>query len=140
MMAPRTKKLLMIVIATITGLAMFALAWYAAEYVAKIARRGRVTPALQAPLYLTYIWVVFGFALTGIQYLLTAIKNLQLEDPDVYISYSTIDQYEDPEVAEVMHLYNQDHDNPLDDTPLDKKASTDGDTPDSLNTQKEARS
>jgi len=109
MLPARPKKILMIAIASLTAVAMFILAWYAAEYVAKIARRGRVTPALQAPLYLTYIWVVFGFALTGIQYLLTAIKNLQLSDPDVYISYSTVDQYEDPEIAEVMHLYNQDH-------------------------------
>jgi len=133
MLPDRPKKLLMVVIAAVTAFAMFVLAWYAAEYVAKIARRGRVTPALQAPLYMTYIWVVFGFVLTGIQYLLTAIKNLQLSDPDVYISYSTVDQYEDPEVAEVMHLYNQDHDNSPDDT-----TATDSPTP--LNTQKEARS
>lgn len=105
----RSKKLMMILIASTTAVAMFILAWYAFEYVAKIARRGRVTPALQAPLYMTYVWVVVGFALTGIQYVLTVVKNLNLADPDVYISYTTIDQYEDPEISEVMHLYQQDH-------------------------------
>lgn len=105
----RAKKLMMIMIASLTAVAMFILAWYAFEYVAKIARRGRVTPALQVPLYMTYIWVVVGFALTGIQYVLTMVKNLNLMDEDVYISYTTVDQYEDPEVSEVMHLYKQDH-------------------------------
>lgn len=110
MLPDRFKKLLMILIAILTAIVMFVLAWYAFEYVAKIARRGRVTPALQAPLYLTYIWVVVGFVLTGIQYLLTALKNLNLADSDVYISFTEIDRYEDPDVAEVLHLYKQDHD------------------------------
>lgn len=112
MISDRYKKLLMILIAALTAVVMFVLAWYAFEYVAKIASRGRVTPALQVPLYLTYIWVVVGFVLTGIQYLLTMVKNFDLADPDVYISFSTVDAYEDPEIAEVMHLYNQDHELP----------------------------
>lgn len=105
----RARKLLMILIAAVTAVAMLALAWYAFEYVAKIARRGRVTPALQFPLYLTYVWVVLGFLVTGIQYLLTVFRNLDLADTDVYISYSTVDAYEDPEISEVMQFYNQDH-------------------------------
>ncbi|MEH6628970.1 MAG: TRAP transporter small permease [Motiliproteus sp.] len=114
MISERHKKLLMILIAALTAVVMFVLAWYAFEYVAKIASRGRVTPALQVPLYLTYIWVVVGFVVTGIQYLLTMVKNFDLADPDVYISFTTVDAYEDPEIAEVMHLYNQDHDLPQD--------------------------
>ncbi|MEH6578021.1 MAG: TRAP transporter small permease [Amphritea sp.] len=109
MLADKHKKILMIFIAALTALVMFVLAWYAFEYVAKIARRGRVTPALQAPLYLTYVWVVVGFVITGIQYVLTVVKNLNLADPDVYISFTEIDTYEDPDVAEVLHLYNADH-------------------------------
>ncbi len=109
MLSPRVKKILMILIALLTAAVMAVLAWYAFEYVAKIARRGKVTPSLQFPLYLTYIWVIVGFAVTAIQYLLTAIRNLDLSDEDVYISYTTVDEYDDPEIAEVMHLYNQDH-------------------------------
>lgn len=109
LLSARYKKLLMVVIASLTAVAMFTLAWYALEYVTKLASRGRVTPALQFPLYLTYIWVVLGFAVTGIQYVLTAFKNLNLSDEDVYISFTTVDAYLDPEIAEVMHLYQQDH-------------------------------
>jgi len=131
MLPARSKKLLMILIAAVTAVAMFILTWYAFEYVAKIARRGRVTPSLQIPLYLTYVWVVAGFAVTGIQYLLTVVKNLNLADSDVYISYTTVDQYEDPEISEVLHLFEQDH-------KLDQPASS----AQALNTNKtgEARS
>ncbi|ANG65004.1 C4-dicarboxylate ABC transporter substrate-binding protein [Marinobacterium aestuarii] len=122
----RARKLLMILIAAVTAVAMLALAWYAFEYVAKIARRGRVTPALQFPLYLTYIWVVLGFLVTGIQYLLTVFRNLDLADTDVYISYSTVDAYEDPEISEVMHLYNQDH--PAEDDTGQASANNDNNT------------
>lgn len=112
LLGDRPKKLLMILIAALTAAVMFILAWYAFEYVAKIARRGRVTPALQLPLYLTYVWVVIGFAVTGIQYVLCMVKNFDLADADVYISFTEVDTYEDPEIAEVMHLYNQDHQSP----------------------------
>lgn len=112
LLGDRPKKLLMILIAALTAAVMFILAWYAFEYVAKIARRGRVTPALQLPLYLTYVWVVIGFAVTGIQYLLCMVKNFDLADTDVYISFTEVDTYEDPEIAEVMHLYSQDHQAP----------------------------
>lgn len=109
LLSVRNRKRLMGIIATLTAVAMFILAWYSLEYVSKLASRGRVTPSLQIPLYLTYIWVVLGFTMTGIQYVLTAFRNLDLSDEDVYISFSEVDEYLDPEIAEVMHLYNQDH-------------------------------
>lgn len=102
MLAPRYKRWFMIVIALVTAATMLVLAWYALEYVQKIARRGRVTPALQVPLYLTYFWVSIGFLLAAIQYLLTALKNFGLDDNSVYISYSTLDSYDDPELAELL--------------------------------------
>lgn len=46
MLSPRWKKYFMITIALVTAITMLILAWYALEYVQKIARRGRVTPAL----------------------------------------------------------------------------------------------
>ncbi len=87
------RKILMIVIAALTSLVMFVLAWYSYRYVADVASQGRVTPSLQIPLYWTYIWVPIGFAITGIQYLLTVVRNLR--EPDVYISYEQIDSYEE---------------------------------------------
>jgi TRAP-type C4-dicarboxylate transport system permease small subunit len=110
LLAPRYKRYFMIVIALVTATTMLILAWYALEYVQKIARRGRVTPALQIPLYLTYFWVAIGFLLASIQYLLTAIKNFGLEDNSVYISYSTLDSYDDPELAEILQNTPQTND------------------------------
>ena len=94
-LSDRGRKLLMILIATVTSLVMFVLAYYSYEYVARLAKLGKVTPSMQIPLYLTYIWVPIGFVITGIQYLLTAFKNLQ--SPDIYISYEQIDSYEEVE-------------------------------------------
>lgn len=95
----RLRKVLMIVIAIVTSVMMAILAWYALQYVIKVASRGRVTPALQVPLYLTYVWVVLGLALTSLQYLFTALRNLDFSEPDVYISYVEVDSYDDPEAV-----------------------------------------
>jgi C4-dicarboxylate transporter DctQ subunit len=89
----KRRKVLMIVIATITGAVMFWLSWISFEYVQTVAQSAKVTPALRVPLYLTYLWVPFGFFLTGIQYLLTVLKNVQA--PGVWISWEQIDAYEE---------------------------------------------
>lgn len=89
----RNRKILMILIATVTSAMMFVLAYYSYEYVSRVARLGKVTPALQVPLYLTYIWVPIGFAITGLQYALTVVSNLR--HPDIYISYEEIDSYDE---------------------------------------------
>ncbi len=106
---PRARKLLMIVIAAVTAAVMLVLAWYALEYVQRTAARGKVTPALQVPLYLAYIPVVLGFTLSGVQYLLTVLRNLDLHDPRVFASFSAVDEYEDPELAHVLR-HDRDHD------------------------------
>ncbi|AEV37455.1 TRAP dicarboxylate transporter, DctQ subunit [Pseudovibrio sp. FO-BEG1] len=95
----KMRKILMILITIMTATMMAILTWYAVEYVAKVASRGRVTPALQVPLYLTYIWVVIGLALATLQYLLTALRNLNLAEEEIYVSYLEVDSYEDPETA-----------------------------------------
>jgi TRAP-type C4-dicarboxylate transport system permease small subunit len=92
-LSDRGRKAMMIVIAACTAAVMFLLAWYAYQYVANVAERGRVTAALRVPLYLTYLWVPLGFFITGIQYTLTVVRNLT--SPDVWISYSEKDVYED---------------------------------------------
>jgi TRAP-type C4-dicarboxylate transport system permease small subunit len=101
-LSARNQKILMIFIAATTAAILFVLAWYAYEYVEKVYRRGRMTPALQFPLYLTYIWVIVGFVIAGIQYVLTAIKNMDLSDPRVFISYTTEDMYEDPDIHDAL--------------------------------------
>lgn len=105
----KARKALMIVIAATTSVMMATLAWYAFEYVQKVASRGRITPSLQIPLYLTYVWVVIGLALTSVQYLLTAIRNLNFAEEDIYVSYNEIDSYEDPETAAAVSRHNADN-------------------------------
>ncbi len=91
----RGRKVLMILICVITAAVLFVLAWYSYGYVARVAKLGKVTPALQVPLYLTYIWVPIGFLITGIQYCLAVVRNLR--EPEVYMSYEHMDTYEDVE-------------------------------------------
>ncbi|MCG7521462.1 TRAP transporter small permease [Ruegeria sp. Ofav3-42] len=103
----KMRKGLMVVITATTAVVMAVLAWYALEYVQKVASRGRITPALQLPLYLTYVWVVVGLTLAAFQYLLTAIRNLNFAEEDVYVSYLEVDSYEDPETAAAIQRYEE---------------------------------
>jgi TRAP-type C4-dicarboxylate transport system permease small subunit len=89
------RKVVMVVICLITAAAMFTLAWYAYWYVVSVANTGRIAPSLRIPVYVTFVWVPIGFVITGIQYLLTAVANLTR--PDVYISASIVDSYDESE-------------------------------------------
>ncbi len=93
---PRTRKLLMIVIALITAIFMFGLCYYAFNYIVTQAGRGRVLPSLQIPVWITLIWVPIGFFMTGMQYLLTAIKNVI--EKDIYLSTAVLEGYEETEL------------------------------------------
>jgi C4-dicarboxylate transporter, DctQ subunit len=92
-LSERGRKVMMILVAAVTAAVLFVLAYYSFEYVMRVAKLGKVTPSLQVPLYLTYIWVPLGLVMTGIQYLLTVVKNLQADQ--VYISYEQVDAYEE---------------------------------------------
>lgn len=89
----RARKILMVVIALTTGAVMFWLAWLSLGYVGSVAASGKVTPALRVPLYLTYLWVPFGFFITGVQYMLTVLRNLR--DEGVWVSWEQVDAYEE---------------------------------------------
>lgn len=93
-----SRKLLMIVIALVTSLAMFALCYFSIRYIGKVATSGRVLPALQIPVWWIFVWVPIGFFVTGTQYLLTAIKNIM--EKDIYLSTHVLEGYDETE-AEV---------------------------------------
>ena len=95
----RGRKALMTVICVVTGLTMLALAWYAWSYVATVAASGRVFPALQVPIWWAYVWVPIGFAVTGLQYLMGAVRNLT--ERDIYLSATTVDSYDDVDEQQV---------------------------------------
>lgn len=89
------RKALMIVIALFTSLVMFFLLYYSIIYILDMYSKGRVLPSTGLPIWIIYVWAPLGFLITGIQYLLTAIKNLTSRD--VYLSTSVLDGYKDTE-------------------------------------------
>ena len=91
----KPRKALMIFIALVTALAMFALCYFSISYIGKVMSSGRVLPALQIPVWWIFVWVPIGFFVTGAQYLLTAIKNVI--EKDIYLSTTVLEGYEDTE-------------------------------------------
>ncbi|WP_444678975.1 TRAP transporter small permease [Halomonas sp. E19] len=89
------RRALMILICLFTALVMFVLCYYSIGYIQTLYSRGRVLPSLSIPVWMIYLWVPIGFAITGIQYLLTAFKNLTSRD--VYLSTHVVDGYKDTE-------------------------------------------
>lgn len=89
------RKILMIVIALFTSVVMFFLCYHSYGYIETLYSRGRILPALGFEIWWIYIWAPVGFAITGIQYFLTAIKNFTSED--VYLSTGVVDGYADSE-------------------------------------------
>lgn len=89
----RARKVLMIVMALATAALLFVLAFHAARYAINTWRIGSVTPALRMPLGLIYATAPLGLALGGVQYLLTAARNLI--EREVYESFTHRDDYED---------------------------------------------
>lgn len=94
-MSPPARKTLMIVISLTTAVFMFGLCWYSVSYIDTQMGRGRVLPALQIPVWVPLIWVPVGFFMTGMQYALTAIKNIVSKD--IYLSTSVLEGYDDEE-------------------------------------------
>lgn len=92
----KPRKVLMITIAIVTSLAMFALCYFAVGYIAKVQTSGRVLPALQIPVWWIFVWVPIGFFVTGTQYLMTAIKNMI--EKDIYLSTNVLEGYEETEL------------------------------------------
>lgn len=93
---PGPRKALMVLIALVTAVFMFALCYYAIGYIGTQAGRGRVLPSLQIPVWWTLLWVPVGFFMTGLQYGLTAIKNLV--EKDIYLSTSVLEGYDEEEI------------------------------------------
>ena len=92
---PKGRKVLMIFIALFTSAVMFFLCYHAYGFVETMYSRGRILPALGFEIWWIYVWAPVGFAITGIQYLLTAIKNFTSKD--IYLSTGVIDGYADSE-------------------------------------------
>ncbi|WP_018405340.1 TRAP transporter small permease [Marinobacter gelidimuriae] len=92
------RKALMIIIALFTAAMMFFLCYHSYGYIVTLYDRGRILPALGIDIWMIYVWAPIGFAVTGIQYVLTAVKNLTSKG--VYLSTGVVDGYAETE-AEV---------------------------------------
>jgi TRAP-type C4-dicarboxylate transport system permease small subunit len=92
-MPANMRKVLMIVMASVTSLFMFFLSFYSYRYVLEVYESGRILPALGIPVFYIYLWVPIGFILTGLQYAFTVVKNLR--ENDVYLSTRVKDGYAD---------------------------------------------
>ena len=79
--------------ALITALLLFVLAFHATRYAWNTWQIGTVTPALRIPLGLIYATAPVGLALGGVQYVLTAMRNIA--EHDVYESFTQKDEYDD---------------------------------------------
>jgi C4-dicarboxylate transporter DctQ subunit len=93
---PPARKGFMVLIATVTAITMFALCYFSIGYITKVAVSGRVLPSLQLPVYWIFLWVPIGFFMTGLQYALTAVKNLT--GKDIYLSTRVLEGYDEDEL------------------------------------------
>lgn len=89
------RKWMMVFISFVTAMVMFALTVFSVRYIGSVADSGRILPSLQIPVWWIFLWVPLGLAVTGIQYLFTALKNLVAKD--VYLSTQVLDGYDDDE-------------------------------------------
>ncbi|MZR63497.1 TRAP transporter small permease [Alcanivorax sp. DP30] len=91
----QVRRVMMVIISFVTCAVMFFLCWYSVSYIHSVYSTGRVLPTLGFPIYVIYLWVPVGLTVTGIQYLMTGIKNIVSRD--VYLSTSVLDGYEEQE-------------------------------------------
>ena len=73
----KSRKILMIIIVSITSICMFFLSYYSLVYIFDIYESGRILPALGIPVFYIYVWVPIGFFITALQYAFTIVKNIQ---------------------------------------------------------------
>ncbi|WP_456269305.1 TRAP transporter small permease [Kushneria sp. AK178] len=85
------RKALLMLICLGTALLMFYFSYKSIEYVITIHDRGRTSASLQMPLWIVYLALPIGFALAGIQYVLTLVRNLT--SPGIWRSLTEREDY-----------------------------------------------
>jgi TRAP-type C4-dicarboxylate transport system permease small subunit len=84
MVSNKYKKLATCVISIVSSGAMTYIAYLAFQYVLSVKKLGRVTPALQIPMYMIYAVVPIGFLLAAVEYLRTFVFNVK--EKDLYLT------------------------------------------------------
>lgn len=78
------KKPYIYVTSTISTVLLLWLGYLGTLYVLRIMESGRITPSLQFPMWILYIFVPLGFFLASLQYLVTIVVNIQ-DKEHIYI-------------------------------------------------------
>lgn len=89
----RTRKTLLVFICVISGALMLFLAWHAWDYVSNVRAVGRTSSALNIAIWIPYLIAPIGFLLAGIQYWLTAARNLTSNQ--LYRSFTELEGYDE---------------------------------------------
>lgn len=89
----RIRKALLVCICAVSGSLMLFLAWHAWGYVISVRAVGRISSALSIPIWIPYLIAPIGFALAGIQYWLTVLRNLT--SSRLYRSFTELEGYDD---------------------------------------------
>lgn len=89
----KARKGLLLIISIGTAVLMFYFAWESLLYTLDIYERGRVSSTLRLPQWIVIASMPFGFALAGIQYSLTTVRNIISDD--IYRSFTEKEQYSD---------------------------------------------
>ena len=74
-----------------TAIVLATLAWYAATYILRVQGLGRVTPAMQFPMWITLVWLPLGLGIAALQFVLAAIANLRSKE-DAYLAQHVREQ------------------------------------------------
>jgi TRAP-type C4-dicarboxylate transport system permease small subunit len=93
LMPPKMEKVFVFVISAVSAGVLFFLAYYSYKYVLQMRMLGQKTAALQVPFWTFNLIVPIGFALAGIQYVRTILKNIV--EKDVWLSPEQQSEYED---------------------------------------------
>lgn len=89
----RIRKAMLVCICAVSGSLMLFLAWHAWDYVTSVRAVGRISSALSIPIWVPYLIAPLGFALAGIQYWLTVLRNLTSER--IYRSFTELEGYDE---------------------------------------------
>ncbi|MGO4888964.1 TRAP transporter small permease [Anaerobacillus sp. MEB173] len=95
---PKVRKFLAILIPVLTAVFLFILSYYALQYTITSFERGRVTPALQIPVYYIYLFAPLGLFLGALQFVRNAWINIV--EKEVYLATDKKDYKSDGELEQ----------------------------------------
>jgi TRAP-type C4-dicarboxylate transport system permease small subunit len=87
------RKALLIIICIGTAALMFYFAYKSLGYVTTMQSRGRTSSALHIPMWIVYTSLPIGFTLAGVQYVLTAVRNMISKD--IYRNFREKEEFTD---------------------------------------------